>query len=63
MDEKRFETAKKKIIGQTREREGIGTLKEKTLHAVLKHYYAPDENMHEVPIGLTWRIYIPEMPF
>ncbi len=51
MDEKRFETAKKKIIGQAREREGIGTLREKTLHAVLKHYYAPDENMHEVPIG------------
>ena len=26
-----------------------GTL-EKTVHAVLKNYYAPDEDMHEIPI-------------
>ncbi len=46
----RFEAAKKKIIGQSRERNGIGTLAEKTVHAVLKNYYAPDEDMHEIPI-------------
>ena len=51
MDEKRFEEAKNKIIGKSKNREGIGTLKEKTVHAVLKYYYAPDEKMHEVPIG------------
>jgi hypothetical protein len=51
MDEKRFESAKNKIIGIDRERHGIGTLSEKTVHAVLKNYYAPDEDMHEIPIG------------
>lgn len=50
MNQKRFEAARNKIVGMPREREGIGTLKEKTLHAVLKNYYAPDEKMHEVPI-------------
>lgn len=30
---------------------GIGTLGEKTLHAVLKHYYEPDTTCHEIPIG------------
>ena len=45
-----FETAKNKIIGADRERHGIGTLSEKTVHAILKNYYAPDEDMHEIPI-------------
>lgn len=46
----RFEQAKEKIIGKSRERNGIGTLSEKTVHAVLKNFYAPDEDMHEIPI-------------
>ena len=50
IDQVRFDAAKEKIIGKNRERIGIGTLSEKTLHAVLKHYYAPDEDMHEIPI-------------
>lgn len=45
-----FEQAKEKIIGIERERHGIGTLAEKTIHAILKNYYAPDEDMHEIPI-------------
>jgi hypothetical protein len=49
-NEKRFESALKKIIGINRVRQGIGTQGEKTLHAVMKHYYAPDEDMHEIPI-------------
>lgn len=32
-------------------REGIGTLGEKTLHAVLKHYFEPDPRCHEQKIG------------
>lgn len=32
-------------------REGIGTLGEKTLHAVLKHFYEPDPAFHEQKIG------------
>ena len=51
MDEKRFEAAKNKIIGKTREKTSIGTFREKTVHAVLKHYYSPDENTHEVAVG------------
>lgn len=50
IDEKRFETAKNKVVGVKRERQGIGTLSEKTIHAVLKNYYAPDTDMHEIPI-------------
>ena len=50
IDKVRFDIAREKIIGKDRERIGIGTLSEKTLHAVLKHYYAPNEDMHEIPI-------------
>ena len=50
VDEARFEQAKNRVVGINRERQGIGTLAEKTVHAVLKNYYAPDEDMHEIPI-------------
>ena len=50
MDDKRFEEIRNKVIGVERERYGIGTLKEKTLHAILKDYYAPDKDMQEIPI-------------
>lgn len=50
IDQMRFDAAKEKIIGKNRERIGIGTLSEKTVHAVLKHYYASDEDMHEIPV-------------
>lgn len=50
IDKVRFEQAKQKIIGMNRERQGIGTLGEKTVHAVLKNYYAPDCEMQEIPI-------------
>ena len=49
-DKKQFEAARNKIIGIQRERHGIGTLSEKTVHAVLKNYYAPDEDAQEIPI-------------
>lgn len=50
MTKETFEQAKEKIIGKDRLRQGIGTLSEKTVHAVLKNAYAPDEDMHEIPI-------------
>ena len=50
IDESRFEAARSRVIGIERERQGIGTLSEKTIHAVLKNYYAPDMEMHEIPI-------------
>ena len=49
-DKKAFEEAKKKIIGFDRQRIGIGTLSEKTVHAILKNYYEPDEDHQEIPI-------------
>lgn len=45
-----FEQAKNKILLNERQRQGIGTLAEKTVHAVLKNYYAPNEDYHEIPI-------------
>jgi len=45
-----FEAAKKKIIGIDRQRLGIGTYGEKTVHAILKNYYEPDEDRQEIPI-------------
>lgn len=50
-DKTAFENAKKKIIGFDRQRLGIGTLSEKTVHAILKNYYQPDEDKQEIPIG------------
>ena len=49
-DEKAFEAAKKKIIGVDRQRFSIGTYGEKTVHAILKNYYEPDEDHQEIPI-------------
>lgn len=49
-DKEAFEQAKKKIIGIDRQRLGIGTLSEKTVHAILKNYYQPDEDRQEIPI-------------
>lgn len=46
-----FEAAKEKIIGVERERLGIGTLSEKTVHAILKLYYEPNTANHEIPVG------------
>lgn len=42
-----FELACLKVIGTLNETNGIGTLKEKTIHAVLKNYYAPDVSHQE----------------
>ena len=49
-DQIAFEAAKEKIIGVDRQRLGIGTLSEKTVHAILKNYYQPDEDHQEIPI-------------
>lgn len=47
---RRFEQAREKMIGSDRSRVGIGTLSEKTLHAILKNFYEPDEDRQEIPI-------------
>ena len=50
MDRKIFHQAIERIVNQERERYGIGTLSEKTVHAVVKHYMEPNEAYHEVPL-------------
>ena len=50
INESLFENTRDKIVGIQRERQGIGTLSEKTIQAVLKNDDAPDTDMHEIPI-------------
>lgn len=39
------------MIGALQGQNGIGTLREKTIHSVLKYYYAPNPAYHEIRIG------------
>lgn len=50
-DEALFKKACDEIIHADREKNGIGTLQEKTLHAVLKRFYEPDAAHQEIRIG------------
>lgn len=47
MDSLLFEQACQRAIHKVQGQNGIGTLSEKTVHAVLKNYYAPNESWHE----------------
>ena len=51
MDREKFRNACDKVINHERQRNGIGTLGEKTLHAVLKNYYEPFGENQEIKIG------------
>lgn len=51
VDKELFKEACSLMIGQLQGQNGIGTLREKTIHSVLKYYYAPNPNYHEVKIG------------
>lgn len=50
-DQNIFAQACDRIIHQERNRTGIGTLSEKTVHAVLKNFYEPDPSHQEIPVG------------
>ena len=50
-DEELFRQAKEQMLGKMQGERGIGTMKEKSVHSVLKFYYAPDERYHEVKVG------------
>ena len=50
-DRKQFHQSCTKILEEERVRLGIGTLSEKTIHAVLKNYLVPDERCHEISCG------------
>lgn len=54
IDKLRFRQACDKIILNQADGclpKGIGTLGEKTLHSVLKYYYEPDQDRHEIQVG------------
>lgn len=51
VDDKLFEEAKNRMYGKVQGEKGIGTLSEKSVHSVLKYYFAPDEKYHEQKIG------------
>lgn len=46
-----FYQACQQLNKQNLTNKGVGTLNEKTIHAVLKHYYAPNTLYHEIKIG------------
>lgn len=50
-DQNIFSRACDQIINKERIRDGIGTLSEKTVHAVLKNFYEPDPAHQEIPVG------------
>ncbi len=50
-ERERFKTACGEIIEGAREENGIGTLSEKTLHAVLKRYFELDGGICEIKFG------------
>jgi hypothetical protein len=51
MNQDLFQQACDKVIDQQRECSGIGTLGEKTIHAVLKNYLSPDNACQEIKVG------------
>lgn len=50
MDQKYFQEVCESVVRLQREQNGIGTLAEKTVHAVLKRYLEPDISLHEQKI-------------
>lgn len=51
IDEQAFEQARERIVGRLHNDKGIGTLREKSVHGILKFYYEPDEDCHEVALA------------
>lgn len=51
MNQQQFEEARLKVLSQSNPDGGIGTLSEKSVHAVLKAYYEPYEDSREVKVG------------
>jgi len=51
MNSLQFDKAKMSVLTGRYTAHGFGTLQEKTMHMVMKRYYEPNEDYHEVPIG------------
>jgi len=50
-DQELFNITCEKTTQKERAKNGIGTLKEKTMHAVLKNFYGPDTSCQEIKVG------------
>ena len=50
-DPERFLAVRDEVLSKERAKKGIGTLGEKSLHAILKAYYEPFDALHEQKIG------------
>ncbi len=48
IDEKSFAEARARVLSESTLEDGVGTLSEKSLHKILKFYFEPDEDKHEV---------------
>ena len=46
-----FDKALRDMLTHDKTRDGIGTLGEKSLHSVIKHYISPNEDTHEIKCG------------
>ena len=51
LDKERFHKAVEKYCGRERDKKGIGTLGERSVHAVLKAYFEPQSDNTEIRIG------------
>ena len=51
MENARFTAVCDAVIYSEHERNGIGTLSEKTIHSILKNYLEPDTSFHEIRTG------------
>lgn len=51
VDKELFYEARDRMTAKAQGINGIGTLGEKSVHATLKYYFAPDEKYHEIKIG------------
>ena len=51
IDPQRFQEAYQAVLTSEYSRVGIGMLSEKTMHAVLKRYYEPHSENHEITVG------------
>ncbi len=49
--QERFLAACRKVMENSGRKKGIGTLGERTLHAVIKEYLEPEEGKQEIPVG------------
>lgn len=51
MDDKLFSLSLDKVLNEAKAQNGIGTLSEKTIHAVLKNYYSTKESQQEQKVN------------